>query len=183
MKLLSFNVKGLCDPSKAKKVKEWLRQQGHFDAIVFTEVKSAGEALFQRLTSINNQLTWIVSTHSQGARGVACGLKSNWANQIRATHIDSQNQRVAIELTSFVLIGMYANSPQAFRGRIWDSLVQKFDNPILLIGDLNMVELSKDKYMKHGQMVSSKEKLARDACKVHFNLVDIGITKQFTWQN
>ena len=54
MKILSFNVKGLCDPSKAKKVKEWLRQQGHFDAVVIIEVKCAGEALIQRLTSIDN---------------------------------------------------------------------------------------------------------------------------------
>ena len=117
MKILSFNVKGL-DPSKAKKVKEWFRQQGHFDAVVFTEVKCAGKALLQRLTFINNQLTWIVSTHSEGAGGVACGLKSNWSNQIRASHIDSQNQWVAFELASLVLIGIYANSPQAYRGRI-----------------------------------------------------------------
>ena len=54
MKIFSFNVKGLCDPSKAKKVKEWLRQQGHFDAVVLTKVKCAGESLIQRLTSIDN---------------------------------------------------------------------------------------------------------------------------------
>ena len=77
MKIFSFNVKGLCDPSKAKKVKEWLRQQGHFDAVVLIEVKCAGEALFQRLTSIDNQNTWINFAHCQGAGGVACGLKSN----------------------------------------------------------------------------------------------------------
>ena len=72
MKILSFNVKGLCDPSKAKKVKEWLRQQGHFDAVVFIEVKCAGEPLFQRLTSISDQLTWVVFDHRQGTGGVAC---------------------------------------------------------------------------------------------------------------
>ena len=151
--------------------------------MVLTEVKCAGEALIQRLTSIDNQLTWVVFAHCQGAGGVACSLKSNWANQIRATHIDSQNQWVAIELASFVLIGMYANSPQAYRGRIWDLLVKKFDNPILLIGDLNMVEFSEDKYMKRGQTVSSTKKLPWVAYKNHFNLADIGTTRQFTWKN
>ena len=173
MKIFCFNVKGICDPSKAKKVKEWLRQQGHFDAVVLTEVKCAGEALIQRLTSIDNQLTWIICAHWQGAGGVACGLKSNWSNQIQATHIDSQNQLVAIELTSFVLIGMYANSPQVYRGGIWDSLVKKFDHPIVLIGDLNMVEFPEDKNMKRGQTALGTEKLAWDTCKIHFNVVDI----------
>ena len=69
MKILSFNVKGLCDPSKAKKVKEWLRQQGHFDAVVFTKVKCACEPLIQRLTSISGQLTWVTFDHRQGAEG------------------------------------------------------------------------------------------------------------------
>ena len=57
---------------------------------------------------------------------------------------------MAIELASFVLIGMYANSPQVYRGEIWDSLVKKFDHPIVLIGDLNMVEFPVDRYMKRG---------------------------------
>ena len=86
--------------------------------------------------------------------------ESNWSNKIRATHIGSQNQWVALELTSFVLIGMYANPPKAYRGRIWDSLFKKFDSSILFIGDLNMVDFPEDKYMKRGQTVSRTEKLA-----------------------
>ena len=46
-----------------------------------------------------------------------------------------------------------------------------------------MVEFPKDRYMKHGKVVSSLEKRAWIACKNHFNLVDIGSTGQFTWQN
>ena len=86
-------------------------------------------------------------------------------------------------MASFVLIGIYANSPQIYRGKIWDSLIKKFDQPIILIGDINMVEFPKDRYMKHGQTISRSEKLAWNACKIHFNLVDIGTTGQFTWQN
>ena len=78
---------------------------------------------------------------------------------------------------------MYDNAPQVYRGSIWDSLVKKFDRAIVLIGNLNMVEFPEDSYMKHGQTVSSSKKLAWNACKNHFNLVDIGNTGQFTWKN
>ena len=46
-----------------------------------------------------------------------------------------------------------------------------------------MVEFFEDRYMKCGQTISGSEKLAWDACKIHFNLVNIGITRQFTRQN
>ena len=46
-----------------------------------------------------------------------------------------------------------------------------------------MVEFPEDRNMKRGQTVSGSEKLAWNACKVHFNLVDIGTTRLFTWQN
>ena len=60
------------------------------------------------------------------------------------------------------------------------SVVKKFDNPIVLIGDINMVKFFVDRYMKHGHTISSTEKLVWDACKIHFNLVYIGIIGQFT---
>ncbi|MCO5576231.1 hypothetical protein L7F22_030040 [Adiantum nelumboides] len=183
MIILSFNVKGLSDLTKAKKVKDWLRQQKHFDAIILTEIKCSGEELSNRLKSIDSQLKWVVSDHRQGAGGVACGMKSNWANQIKGTHKDPQNQWLAIELDAFVLIRVYANCPQAFRGSIWDSLRRNFYEPIVVIGDFNMVELSKDRFLNQGKVIAGSEKTSWNACKNHFNLVDIGVTGQFTWQN
>ena len=66
-------MKGIYDPSKSKKAKKWLRQKGHFDVVVLTEVKCVGEALKQRLNTIYSLLTWIVSAHRQGAGEVALG--------------------------------------------------------------------------------------------------------------
>ena len=45
MKIISFNVKGLLDPSKGKKIKRWLKQHDNFDAVIMTEIKYAGEEL------------------------------------------------------------------------------------------------------------------------------------------
>ena len=80
MKIISFNVNGILDPSKGKKIKAWLNQQDNFDAIFLIKIKYAGEELIQRLNAINNQLKWIVTSHTQGIGGIACGLKNQWAS-------------------------------------------------------------------------------------------------------
>ena len=51
----------------------------------------------------------------------------------------------AFELEKFVLMGMYANCPQALRARIWSSVIKEYDEPIILIRDLNIVELEEDR--------------------------------------
>ena len=45
MKVFSYNFKGIPNPSKGKKIKYWLKQQGAFDAIAFVDIKCAGEDL------------------------------------------------------------------------------------------------------------------------------------------
>ena len=49
MKVISFNVKGLTEPLKGKKVKDWLKQQGMFDAVVLIEIKCSSDDLVQKL--------------------------------------------------------------------------------------------------------------------------------------
>ena len=52
---------------------------------------------------------------------------------------------ISSELEEFVVIGMYANYPQSLRDHIWGSVMKEYDEPIILIGDLNMVELEEDR--------------------------------------
>ena len=52
-------------------------------------------------------------------------------------------QWVAIAVADFILIGLY----EKFRESVWDLIKEKIDEPIMLIGDLNMDESIDDTYM------------------------------------
>ena len=139
MKIISFIVKGILDPSKGKKIKVWLKQQDNFDAIILIEIKCASEELLQRLDSINNQLKWIVFSHKKGFRGIFCGIKNQWASQTWNNYKDPFHQWLAIELKEVVSIKLYANYPQISRDKIWESMTNNFKVLIIMIGDLIMV--------------------------------------------
>lgn len=90
---------------------------------------------------------------------------------------------MAINIETFALIGVYANCLQIFRGNIWDSLSKSFEEPLVMIGDLNMVETVKDRFMNWGKIIAASKKNAWEKCKKHFNLLKIGVIGQVTWQN
>ena len=52
---------------------------------------------------------------------------------------------------------------------------KKFEEPIMMIGNLNMVELTKNIVMNWGRIIAGFEKHVWNKCKNYFNLVDIGV--------
>ena len=80
MKILSFNVKGLSNPSKVKKVETWPKQEVNLEAVILREIKCVREELLQRFKDIDNQLKWVNTSHQQGSGGLACGLSNNWSH-------------------------------------------------------------------------------------------------------
>ena len=70
MKVISFNIKGLIDPLKGKKIKSWLKQwQGVFDAKFLAETNCANKDHLQKLNFIDHQLKWVNTSHFQGEGG------------------------------------------------------------------------------------------------------------------
>ena len=84
---------------------------------------------------------------------------------------------MAIKLETFVIIRVFANCSQVHRGSIWYSITNSFNDLIVLIDDLNMVEISGDRFfINRSRIIVGPEKISWDGCKNHFNLVDNEVT-------
>ena len=74
--------------------------------------------------------------------------------------------------------------PKKYRERIWEMIMQKYDEePIILIGDLNTIEVADNRFMNLGKILLGPKKSAWVKCKKQFNLLDSGVMGQFTRQN
>lgn len=98
MTITSFNVKGLTNPKKVKKIQAWRRNQGFLDALILTELKASRSELEKKLEEIDASLVWFQRTHTQGSGCVALGLHpTKWASKAIDMAIDWNKKRVAID--------------------------------------------------------------------------------------
>lgn len=75
---------------------------------------------------------------------------------------------------------VYDKGPQAQRTRTWLSL-RNIPDPLLTIGDLNIVEIVKDVFLEQGITGYGKDKEAWLGLKKKHELIDIGHLDDFTW--
>ena len=183
MIITAMNVKGLTNPKKVKKIKKWKQNIENSNILVLTKVKVSGVDLQERLQAIDTNLIWINSCHEQGSGGVAMGIHSKWGPNIKGTILDQENKCVAFVMEEISIIAIYATGPQGQRAAIWESIRMKFDDPAILVEDFNMVECHQDRYQKRGQIIAGVEKREWLALKNHLNLIDVGNTGEFLWQN
>ena len=111
------------------------------------------------------------------------GLHPKWGPSVKDIVLDMNDKWVAVEMKDMTLIAVYALGPQAQRYKIWESIRKEYDEPVILIGDFNMVELYEDRYKKLGQVISGTEKREWNNLKNQLNLIDVGVVGEYTWQN
>lgn len=77
------------------------------------------------------------------------------------------------------IVYVYAVGNASNRSAIWRSLFQ-LKGPLILVGDLNMVENCSDRYKGLGQVISGTEKDTWETLVEAFSLIDIGEHGQFS---
>ena len=65
-----------------------------------------------------------------------------------------------ISIQDFSLIREYANCQKTLKERIWDSIEEMVNEPIMLIGDLDTTKIVVDKFMTLGKIISKPRKQA-----------------------
>lgn len=77
MRIVSWNVKGLSDPVKARAIANWLQSQSSEpDILCLLEVKASGSRLWGNLKSVDNQRYWVGLGGINGKGGVVMGFKN-----------------------------------------------------------------------------------------------------------
>eukprot|EP00253_Pinus_taeda_P007380 PITA_07380 len=188
MKLVSWNCRGLGNPTKTEAVKDLLQSEPT-DILMLQETKIAGQALLE-----TSKTKWKKNSGiAVNARGSSGGLATLWSEeqfQLISTHqtlhwIYTEITHIPSKL-SISLVNLYVPVNYSEKRDCWKSLAefleQETPNNIILAGDLNIVLKAKEKRGgsdSKDPMVGVVEELAQLWDLQDFNPIQ-GL---FTWSN
>lgn len=151
MRLVSWNCRGLGNPSKAEAIKDLLKMEPS-DILLLQETKIEGKALLDI-----SQKKWKKNTgKAVSSRGSSRGLATLWPEdlfQLKNSHetqhwIFTELMHISSKL-SFSLFNLYVPVLYSEKRECWTSLKafleQHTPNNIILAGDLNIVLKYKEK--------------------------------------
>eukprot|EP00253_Pinus_taeda_P008362 PITA_08362 len=188
MKLVSWNCRGLGNPSKIEAVKDLLKVEPS-DILMLQETKIEGQALLEVSRSKWNKK----AGKAVSARGTSGGLATLWSedlfhlNNFQETQhwIFTELKHKASKLT-ISLFNLYVPVSYTEKRECWNSLSAFLDlsSPINIIiaGDLNIIMKAKEKrggIVSRDPMLPMVEELSQSWDLLDFNLV-LGI---YTWSN
>lgn len=183
---ISFNCKGLIDPSRAVAFKKCQihDSHNHLDFLCLQELKCSGKPLEFNLKKANNNMVWYSPAHQVGKRGVATGINFKFISFIE--DVQKEDCYVAVTLGApflFTLINVYAPCHALSRATVWDK-INLIQGPIILLGDFNMVESLRDRWKGLDQYLQGRELHACwNSVIVDKNLVDMSANSGFSWAN
>lgn len=147
------------------------------------EVKIQDEGLEWNLKRLNFNFTWFASTHVSGKGGTAIGLSPTLNSKVlSAVHM---NDRVSVKLDApynVSIVSIYAPSLAYSRSRIWDELGVS-QNPLMVMGDFNNVEVISDRALNLGHVICGSELTTWTNLISRGDLIDISRDTGFTWSN
>ena len=186
MKIISWNVKGITDPKKAKSINKWLRDSHqNVDVVCLQEIKASGETAKQRLQAVHPKFIWFHTANSQGTGGAAIGINPKLQLQdIMLSNLPSPNW-VGVKIggaSPLTVVSVYAGGSTQSRADMWQEL-SGLQGPVILSGDFNMVEFIEDRWEGKGVTIKGSELTQWEALKNSLDLTDIGDIGKFTWQN
>lgn len=188
MNLVSWNCRGLGNPTRIEAVRDLLKSEPS-DVLMLQETKIEGQALLELgRTKWNKKAGKAVN-----ARGTSGGLATLWTEelfQLLRTHetqhwIYTELKHKASKLT-ISLFNLYVPVTYSEKRECWDTLEafleQTDPSNIILAGDLNIVLKAKE---KRGGISSSDPMLAKvEEITQHWDLLDFRpIRGIYTWTN
>ena len=186
MKIISWNIKGISDPKKAKAINRWLFNfHQNVDVVCLQETKASGDTAKSRLHSAHPKLIWFCTANPQGTGGSAIGINPKLQlKEILTSQLPTPNW-IGVRLggpNPFTIISVYAGGAVQVRTEMWKEL-SLITGPIILTGDFNMVESLDDRWEGKGQCIRGAELEEWEKLKEAHDLTDIGFPGDFTWQN
>ena len=184
LQFLSYNCKGLTDPSRAVAIKNWIRDNGFkFDAVCLQEIKCDGSSLSFNLKRINSSFSWFSSKHETGKGGTAIGISRDIAKDVM--NVISNKEWVCIQLGGELnvnLISVYAPCSPRERAKVWEDISSITGNSIMC-GDFNNVEFIEDRYLRSGYVLQGLEEVAWTNLAMTLDLTDVSTDTGFSWTN
>lgn len=148
MKVVTWNIKGISDPKKARAIHSWLRRDNlKVNFICLQEIKATGSILQQRLQTVHQSLHWFSTNNPQGSGGAAIGVSPKLdIKEVVESALSSPNW-IGVKIKGpipFSVVSVYAGGSVNDRTEMWIEL-QQLEGPVILTGDFNMVESIKDR--------------------------------------
>ena len=181
---MSFNTKGLTDPSKAVAIKKWLLDNSFsFDFICLQEIKCEGKVLEFNLKRLNPNYTWFSTAHENGRGGSVIGINPSFAKEVVKSY--KNKSWVCVEFggeLNFSLVSVYAPCNPRERALVWEELSSLTGN-LLLCGDFNMVAFAEDRHLRNRYVLYGLEEGEWSNLAVSLDLTDMSQDSGFTWNN
>lgn len=182
IKICSYNVKGLTDPSRAIAIKNWMKDNSfQFDILCLQEIKCTNFILDSNLSS--NQWKWFHSVHEVGKGGTTIGFNQWLVPPIKK--VSQHKHWVSIELYlpfNIQVVSVYAPCNNRERTQVWKDLSLSLTTSVIC-GDFNMVDSLDDRHQGKGYVVQGLEIHEWLNLFSNINLVDCSSDTGFTWSN